>query len=140
MRERHWLVPKNESFSSYLKGLKLSKCSDIWTINTTHNTFLAHQLRMRFHLLSFLAQAIFNAAKKRDSLYGACRESQKWRGSSENGADPTKMARIQRKWRGSNENGAGNKFRGASKKFRGADNKFRDQFPGTYIQDGGYFG
>jgi hypothetical protein len=68
------------------------------------------------------------------------RVKRKWRGSNKNGSDPTKIARIQRKWRGSNENGAGNKFRGASKKFRGADNKFRDQFPGTYIQDGGYFG
>ena len=32
MRDRPILVPKNESFSSYLKDLILSKFSDIWTI------------------------------------------------------------------------------------------------------------
>jgi hypothetical protein len=44
---------KSESFSSYLKDWKLSKFSDIWTIDKTHNQFLAHKLKMRFNLLSF---------------------------------------------------------------------------------------
>jgi hypothetical protein len=66
-----------------------------------------------------------------------------WRGSSENGAGSTKMARVT-----SSEARALNYITyiiyvysslGASKKFRGAGNKFRDQLPGTYIQDGGYF-
>jgi hypothetical protein len=47
-------MPKNESFSSYLQDLKLSKFSD-WTI----------KLKMRFKLyFKFSAQAIFSAAKK----------------------------------------------------------------------------
>jgi hypothetical protein len=50
-------VPKNESFSSYLKDLNLSKFSDIWTINKIHNKFLAHDLKRPF-------KAIFNAAKR----------------------------------------------------------------------------
>jgi hypothetical protein len=49
-------VPKNESFSSYLKDFKLSKFSDIWTVDKTHNKFLARELKMRFKLL--------NAARK----------------------------------------------------------------------------
>jgi hypothetical protein len=49
MRDR----PKNESFSSYLKDLKLNKFSDIWTIDKTHNKFLAHELKIRFKLLNF---------------------------------------------------------------------------------------
>jgi hypothetical protein len=44
------LVPKNESFSAYLKDLKLSKFSDIWTINKTRNKFLVHELKMHFDL------------------------------------------------------------------------------------------
>jgi hypothetical protein len=35
---------ENESFSSYLKDLKLSKFSGIWTIDKTHNNVLAHEL------------------------------------------------------------------------------------------------
>ena len=56
-------MPKNESFNSYLKDLQLSKFSDIWTINTTHNKFLAHELKMCFHLLNVPVHAIFNVAK-----------------------------------------------------------------------------
>ena len=46
-------MPKNESFGSYLKDLKLSTFSDIWTIDKTHNKFLAHELQMNFKLLNF---------------------------------------------------------------------------------------
>jgi hypothetical protein len=55
MRERH-LMPKNESFSSYLKELKLRKCSDIWAINKTHNRLLAHELKNAFYAFKFRAQ------------------------------------------------------------------------------------
>ena len=41
-------MPKNESFSSYLTDLKLSKFSDIRTSDKIHNKFLAHELKMRF--------------------------------------------------------------------------------------------
>jgi hypothetical protein len=44
------MVPKNESFSNYLKDLKLRKFSDIWTIDKTHNNFLTHELKMCFKL------------------------------------------------------------------------------------------
>jgi hypothetical protein len=44
---------KNESFSCYLKELKLSTFSDVWTIDKTRNKFLAHELKMRFKLLNF---------------------------------------------------------------------------------------
>ena len=40
-------MPKNESFSSYLKDLKLSKFSDFGPLIKTHNKFLAHELKMR---------------------------------------------------------------------------------------------
>jgi hypothetical protein len=54
---REGIGAKNETFSSYLKDLKLSKFSDIWTINKTHNKLLTYQLKNT-------AQAIFNCAKK----------------------------------------------------------------------------
>jgi hypothetical protein len=50
--ERHW-CQKMKSFSSYLKDLKLSKFSDIWTTDKTHNNVLAYELKMRFNLLNF---------------------------------------------------------------------------------------
>jgi hypothetical protein len=43
------LVPKNKSFSAYLKDLKLRKFSDTWTINKTRNIFLVHELKMHFN-------------------------------------------------------------------------------------------
>jgi hypothetical protein len=55
---------KNERFSSYLKDLKLRKCSEIWTINKTHIKFLAHELKMRFKLLNF-ARKLFLMLQKR---------------------------------------------------------------------------
>jgi hypothetical protein len=57
-------VPKNESFSSYLNDLKLSKFSDIWTIDKTHNKFLAHELKMRFKLLNFARKLFLMLLKK----------------------------------------------------------------------------
>jgi hypothetical protein len=47
-----------------LKDLKLSKFSDIWTIDKTHNKFLAHELKMRFKLLNF-ARKLFVMLLKR---------------------------------------------------------------------------
>ena len=35
-----------------LKDLKLTNFSDIWSIDKTHNIFLAHELKMRFKLLN----------------------------------------------------------------------------------------
>jgi hypothetical protein len=55
---------KNESFSAYLKDLKLSKFSDIWTINKNNRTQNA------FCPLKFHKQAIFNAAKKTSPCFG----------------------------------------------------------------------
>jgi hypothetical protein len=52
-------MPKNETFSDYLKDLKLDKVSDIWIINKTHNRFLAlHELKMRFNLLNFARKSL----------------------------------------------------------------------------------
>jgi hypothetical protein len=53
---RESISAKTYSFSAYLKDLKLSKFSDIWTINKTHNKFLVHQLKMRFNLLNFMCK------------------------------------------------------------------------------------
>ena len=52
---RKALVPKYESFSSYLKDLKLTRFSDIWTINKIHK-FLVHELKMRLKLLHFMCK------------------------------------------------------------------------------------
>ena len=44
---------------------KLSKFSDIWTIDKTHYKFLAHELKMSFKCNeSEFLNAIFNASKK----------------------------------------------------------------------------
>jgi hypothetical protein len=40
-------------FQQLFKGLKLSKSSDIWTINKTYNQLLALELKKRFNLLNF---------------------------------------------------------------------------------------
>jgi hypothetical protein len=47
-----------------LKDLQLSKFSDIWTIDKTHNKFLAHQLKMRFKLLNFARKLFLMLLKK----------------------------------------------------------------------------
>jgi hypothetical protein len=54
-------------FNDIRIALKLSKCSDIWTINKTHNKCLAHKLKMRFKLLNFARKAMFNAARNEDN-------------------------------------------------------------------------
>jgi hypothetical protein len=49
MRDRHW-CQKMKVSSTILKVLKLSKFSDIWTINKAHNKFLSlHELEMRLN-------------------------------------------------------------------------------------------
>jgi hypothetical protein len=58
------LVRKNESFSSYLKDLKLSIFSDIYTINKAHNKFLTHELKMRFNLLYFVRKLVLMLLRK----------------------------------------------------------------------------
>jgi hypothetical protein len=47
--------PKEWKFQQAYKGLKINieRISDIWTINRTHNIFLAHGLKMRYNLLNF---------------------------------------------------------------------------------------
>jgi hypothetical protein len=42
----------------------LSKFSDIWTINKTHNNVLAHELKMRFNLLNFARKLFLMLLKK----------------------------------------------------------------------------
>ena len=60
-------MPKNESFSNYLKDVKLSTFSDIGTIDKTHNKFVAHELKMRFKLLN-IAYKLFLMLPKRHHL------------------------------------------------------------------------
>ena len=57
-------MPKNESFGSYLKELKLCKLSDIWTVYKMHNKLLTHELKIRLKYFKIRAHAIFNAPKK----------------------------------------------------------------------------
>jgi hypothetical protein len=57
-------VPKNESFSSYLKDLNFSKVSDMWTIDKTHNKFLAHDLKKHFKVLNFARKLFLMRLKK----------------------------------------------------------------------------
>jgi hypothetical protein len=42
----------------------LSKFSDTWTIDKTHNKFLAHELKMRFKLLNFERKLFLMLLKK----------------------------------------------------------------------------
>ena len=62
---------KNGSFITILKDLKLNKFSDIWTINKTHNKFLAHKLKMRFKLLNF-ARKLFLMLLRKTTPPGKC--------------------------------------------------------------------
>jgi hypothetical protein len=55
MHDRHWCRPKDESFSKF---------SDIWSIDKTHNEFLAHELIMRFKLLKFARKLFLMLIKK----------------------------------------------------------------------------
>jgi hypothetical protein len=57
-------VPKNESFSSYLKDLNFSKVSDMWTVDKTHNKFLAHYLKRHFIVLNFARKLFLMQLKK----------------------------------------------------------------------------
>jgi hypothetical protein len=51
-----------------LKDLKLSKFSDMRTIDKTHNKFLAHEFEMRFKLFNF-ARRLFLMLLKKTKIY-----------------------------------------------------------------------
>ena len=55
---------KNKTFQLLFKGLKLSKFFIFGPLNKTHNTFLAHELKMRFKLLNFARKLFLMLLKK----------------------------------------------------------------------------
>jgi hypothetical protein len=64
MYGRHWF----QKWKFDLKDLKLSKFSDMRTIDKTHNKFLAHEFEMRFKLFSF-ARRLFLMLLKKTKIY-----------------------------------------------------------------------